>query len=187
MLSVGNDVGRPHLQDMANAGAGLPLDGSQGNAQFYEANDPNQLKLQMRGIIKSAQSCIFRVLGGVVDPGILHHATVTVDGMPVEYQDPHGWVYHQDRKKCHGAKQCIELVGSACLMLQDGTNHTVQGDFLCVYYDPDTSGGGGSGGDGGSTGGGTGGPGMCINANGSCQYDGDCCSGICGGGTCIVN
>src|SRR5690606_20744355 len=97
--------------------------------------------------------------------------------------DPNGWNYHQDRKTCHGSKQCISLEGSACAALQDGANHSVAADFLCTYYDPedppiDPPDNNGSGG-GGTT------PGPCVSPGGGCEYDGDCCSGVCGAGMCI--
>jgi hypothetical protein len=195
VLSVGDEVGEPHLQDMANAGVGLPVGGGQ-NAPFFGANDPGALKNEMKSIIQSTRSCIFRILGGVVDPGLVDRATVTLDGNPLGFQDPNGFTYHQDRQTCQGAKQCIELLGTACETLQDGNDHVVEGDFLCVYHDPDgdpgfgydpDGSGSGSGGDNNGSGGGSGGPGPCIPNNTSgCQYDGDCCSGICGQGTCIA-
>jgi hypothetical protein len=42
VISVGDEVGLPHLQDMANAGAGLAVGGDQ-NAKFYQALDQDQL------------------------------------------------------------------------------------------------------------------------------------------------
>lgn len=196
-LSVGDQVGAPHLQDMANAGVGLPVGGAQ-QAPYYTANDPDQLKNEMRAIIDSARSCIFRVQGGVIDPGLLDQSMLTVDGVAIQYNDPNGWIYHQNRATCQGAKQCIELQGDACLSIQDGQPHDIVGDFLCAYYDPENppiGGGGGGGGNtnngmGGGGGGGGGGPGPCVNAGGGCTFDGDCCSGICSantGGICIVN
>ena len=42
ILGVGTDVSAPHLQDMANAGVGLPVGGPT-NAPYYVANDPADL------------------------------------------------------------------------------------------------------------------------------------------------
>lgn len=222
VLSVGDEVGREHLEDMANAGVGLPVGGAQ-QAPYYSANDPQQLATELQGIIDLARSCIFRVQGGIVDPGVLDQSTVTVDGNVIPFNDPNGWAYHQNRKTCQGAKQCIELRGTACDSIQDGNSHQILGDFACTYYDPDnppisggdgggwvglpggtggsgtggdggtTSGGGGTGGDGGGTSGGGstgGGSTQCRAASSSCDYDGDCCSGICSAttnGICVVN
>lgn len=197
VLSVGDEVGAPHLQDVANAGAGLQVGGAQ-NAPYFEANDPAALKNEMKSIIEGTRSCIFRVLGGVVDPGLVDRGTVTLDGEVLPFQGPNGFTYHQDRKTCQGAKQCIELLGDACEKIQDGDDHMVDGDFICVYHDPDGDpgfgfdpddggDGGGSGGDNNGMGGGGGGPGPCIpNNTAGCAYDGDCCSGLCGSGTCIA-
>ncbi len=200
VLSVGDEVGRSHLQDMANAGKGLAVGGGT-NAPYFQANSPDQLKNQLKGIVQAAQGCTFRINGAVVDPGLLKFSTVTVDGQVVAYDDPNGWIYHQDRKTCHGAKQCIELVGAACDTIQGPGSHAVSGDFLCTYWDPESSGSGsggdggtgtgtGSGGTSGGTGSGSGGPGACEVAGQSCMFAGDCCSGICtaggqGSGICI--
>lgn len=190
VLSVGDNVGRAHLEDMANAGSGLPIGGQQ-QARYYEANDPEQLKNEMQAIIDSARSCIFRVQGGVIDPGLVDQSTVTLDGNVLIYGDANGWNYHQNTQVCEGAKQCISLEGTACESIQDGMQHQILGDFLCTYYDPDNppiGGGGGNGGpgSGGTIGGGGGGPMACANPGSGCSYDGDCCSGVCGGGTCIT-
>lgn len=207
MLSVGDQVGAPHLEDMANAGVGLPLGGAR-QAPYYTANDPEQLSAEMQTIIDAARSCVFRVQGGIIDPGIVDQSTVTVDGMAIAHGDPNGWAYHQNRATCQGAKQCIELKGTACDMIQDGNAHTIHGDFLCTYYDPENppiGGGGGSGGSNDGSGSGTGGggtgsggsgtggggstPGMCAPASSGCEYDSDCCSGVCSAqtnGICVV-
>ncbi len=214
ILSVGNQVGAPHLEDMANAGVGMLVGGAQ-QAPYYTADNPEQLKVEMQAIIDSARSCIFRVEGGIIDPGIVDQSSVTVDGVAIQYGDPNGWRYHQNRATCQGAKQCLELQGDACTKIQDGQPHNIHGDFLCTYYDPQNppigggggtggggtgtgTGGGGTGGSGtggggtgggGTGGGGTGGPAACVNASGGCTYDGDCCSGVCSaqvGGICVV-
>ena len=206
MLSVGDEVGAPHLEDMANAGVGLPVGGAQ-QAPYYTANDPMQLAQEMGKIIDSARSCIFRVEGGIIDPGIVDQSTVTVDGQVVIYGDPNGWIYHQNRQTCQGSKQCIELQGDACTSIQDGGQHNIHGDFLCTYYDPENppigggtggdgtndggTGGGGTGGTGGTGGsGGTGGgPTACVNPGMGCEYDSDCCSGKCSAqtnGICVL-
>ena len=199
VLSVGDEVGAPHLEDMANAGVGLPIGGAQ-QAPYYTANDPQQLTNEMRTIIDSARSCIFRVQGGVIDPGLLDRSTVTVDGAAIAYGDPNGWIYHQNQATCQGAKQCIELQGMACEGIQDGGDHTILGDFLCAYYDPENppiNGGGGGGdvnadpnnGNGGGGGGATEPP-PCRSPGDDCTFDGDCCTGVCSantGGICLVN
>jgi hypothetical protein len=181
---VGDDVGRPHLEDMANAGAGLAVGGPD-QAPYYEASDAQSLKQELRNIIITNRSCIFRIRGGVVDPGLLDKATITLDNTVLEYGGVNGWNYHQDRKTCEGAKQCISLEGTACETLQDGGDHVVQGDFLCTYIDPEDPPDDMPGGDNNGTGGDDG-PGPCVNPGESCTYDGDCCSGVCGGGTCIT-
>jgi hypothetical protein len=66
ILSVGNQVGAPHLQRLANAGAGL--DPATGTAPFYTANDPAQLSAALQAIITGALSCDFDLTSPVADP-----------------------------------------------------------------------------------------------------------------------
>lgn len=183
VLSVGDQVGEQHLQDVATAGAGGQT------APFYRANDPDQLKTTLEKIITGSRDCIFQVDGGILDPRLAPQGNIQVNGAPIPYGD-NGWVFHQDQQLCFGAKQCIELKGSTCDSIQHG--HTqIGGDFLCVYNDPN-----------GDNGYGTTVPGTvppdvtpiptdaCRGAGGDCSYDGDCCSGVCGKtgthGQCVV-
>lgn len=201
VLSVGNEVSEQHLQDMANAGVGLATNDPD-KAPFFRADNPASLKQSMSQIINGSRNCIFQVDGGILDPALANRGTITVNGQPVPYGD---WVLHQREKVCFGAKQCIELRGAACDNIQHG-NVDIQGDFICVYDDPDGKNGYGNdptlgpdgtpiNASGDPTDPGDGGPGdgttSCVNPGGDCQYDGDCCSGLCGtsGGqsACVLN
>jgi hypothetical protein len=205
VLSVGDQVGEKHLDDMATAGmGGVP-------SPFFRATNPEQLKTTLEKIIVGSRECIFQLDGAILDPKLATHADIQVNGTAVPYGDT-GWVFHQDEQTCFGAKQCVELKGAACDTIQRG-DAQVGGNFLCAYGDPNGDNGYGTavpgtlipgdgtitgipgannttGGPNNTTGGPnntTGGPnttpgtnGMCTNIGESCSYDGDCCTGLCG-------
>ena len=57
ILSVGPDVALSHLQQVANTGAGLNRNGSEGNAPFYTANNSEELDAAFQEIIGDSISC----------------------------------------------------------------------------------------------------------------------------------
>lgn len=83
VLSVGTDIAEEHLQDVANAGAGLPVGGTD-NAPYYVATDPEELAMQIETIIGGARTCEF-TLDGEVDPTRVDEGTVTLDGVPLVF------------------------------------------------------------------------------------------------------
>lgn len=121
IIAVGNDVSESHQQDMANAGLGLPLDGSMGNAPYYPANDQSALQDAFEEIINGVRSCILDVSGSI-DPEKADQGTVTLDGEVLVYGDPNGWQLNSPTE--------IELVGAACEAIQEG-DHTITGTFPC--------------------------------------------------------
>jgi hypothetical protein len=126
IIAVGGDVSAQHQQDMANAGTGKPLDGSQGNSPYYPANDQSALANAFTEIINGVRSCIL-TLEGTVDPTKAGEGQVFLDGMELGYNDPNGWQLNSPSE--------IELLGTACETIQDG-NHTVTGDFDCGIIGP---------------------------------------------------
>jgi hypothetical protein len=124
IISVGNEVGLPHLQDMANAGQGLEVGGAQ-NAPFYQALDQDQLYDAFDTIINGVRDCIFTLEGNVV-PGYEDQGTVILDGQKLGKDDPNGW-------KLNGSNE-IQLLGEACESIQNG-EHELSVDFPCGGYD----------------------------------------------------
>lgn len=119
IISVGADVGIQHLQDMANAGAGLAVNGGN-DAPYYQALDQASLISAFDNIIDGVRGCIFTLDGEVVgDPAA---GTVVLDGEPLTYGDPNGW-------KLNNANE-VELVGAACEAIQDG-EHDLDVSFPC--------------------------------------------------------
>ncbi len=118
ILSVGNQVGAPHLQRLANAGAGL--DPATGTAPFYTANDPAQLSAALQAIITGALSCDFDLTSPVADPTTGAGAQVTLGGMTLTY--PTDWTFVD--------ADTIRLVGAACTSFRSGST-TLSATFEC--------------------------------------------------------
>ena len=117
VLSVGNQVGAPHLQRVANAGAGL--DPATGNAPYFTANDPTQLANQLSQIITGTLSCDFDLTGTVSDtsqPG----GTVTLGGMTLTFGTD--WTFVDNNT--------IRLLGAACDTFKGGAS-TLSATFEC--------------------------------------------------------
>lgn len=123
IISVGADVSLGHLQDMANAGVGLPVGGSQ-NAPFYQALDQNALIQAFNDIIYGVRPCTFK-LDGTVEAGKEDQGTVNLDGNPLGYEDPDGW-------KLNGNDE-VELTGAACDAIKSG-DHDLKINFPCGSY-----------------------------------------------------
>lgn len=126
IIAVGSDVSLQHQQDMANAGAGKPLDGSQGNAPYYPAGDQAALVAAFNEIINGVRSCILDI-SKAIDPEKAGEGHVYIDGVEIGYQDPNGWQLNNPTQ--------IELLGTSCEAIQNG-NHTVTGVFDCTAIIP---------------------------------------------------
>ncbi len=119
-----------HLQDLANAGQGLPVAAppdqlkyqactpthtlaatyagaaeTPGTAKFYTAANAADLETAIRGLLNSVVSCTYDMNATVVgDPA---RGTVKINDMGVPYNDPNGW-------KLEDNKVQITLQGTAC-------------------------------------------------------------------------
>jgi hypothetical protein len=119
-LFVGEaDEAGNHPQQMANAGAGLPI--ATGNADFYEATNPAQLAAAFNQIIGGVLSCDLR-LDSRVDPADVSTGIVTVNGTRLVFE--RDWTLDADGQTLH-------IVGSACDMLKTTPNATVDAEFAC--------------------------------------------------------
>lgn len=115
ILSVGDQVGEPHLQDMANVGIGLAEDGSQGNAPFWVGNNPQELEDAFNEIISDSISCDIQIDKPFDDKEKACNdpdSDVRLNDIPLSC--PSEW-----RVK-PGADDIIELVGSACDTFKSG-------------------------------------------------------------------
>lgn len=109
VISVGDQVGESHLQDLANAGQGV-ADGDP-DATFYIANDTDALVAAFQDIIAGVRACTFE-LGEPLTADQAPGCEVTVNDNPVPYDDPNGWGLDSDME--------IELQGDACAQIQEG-------------------------------------------------------------------
>ena len=103
VIGVGDQIGATRLREMANAGAGQPID--TGDAAPFSALDPAQFVAAMNAITFSIRSCSF-ALNGTVEPGQETSGTVTLDGKPLTFDDPNGWILSSHSQ--------LEVLGTAC-------------------------------------------------------------------------
>lgn len=119
VISVGDEVGADHLQDMANAGVG------KGNnpmidAPYYVANNPDQLVEAFNTIIGGVKGCVFTI-NGEVDPAKGVQGMVAIDGDELDY----GTEWRMIDGKT------FEVLGQACETIEDGDLHHISAVFPC--------------------------------------------------------
>ncbi|HLU65962.1 MAG TPA: vWA domain-containing protein [Kofleriaceae bacterium] len=119
IISVGADIAQSHLQDMANAGVGLPVGGVE-NAPYYQALNPDALVAAFEQIIGDVRSCSFAI-DGRVDLGQADRGTVTLDGVELEFGTQ--WQLSDE--------STLELLGTACDTIMGGGDHLVEAEFTC--------------------------------------------------------
>jgi hypothetical protein len=119
IISVGADVSAQHLQEMANAGQGVqPGDP---DAPYYQALDQAALLDAFDSILASVRSCQLDLMTPLT-PDVAMGCTVEINGIPVPLDDPNGWQLNTETE--------IELLGTACEALQEGTS-SVQMECPC--------------------------------------------------------
>jgi hypothetical protein len=135
VIGISSDVGTLHLQDLANAGAGLPVrppdmtfmyncinpgfatmsaryaaaGETPGTAPVYQPADPAAITSTLRAVIRGVHGCGF-ALHGEVDLEKADLGTVRLDDTPLLYEDANGWRMRDSRT--------LELMGDACARLQ---------------------------------------------------------------------
>ncbi len=119
ILSVGSGVSDAHLQDMANAGVGLPVGGAQ-NAPYYVANNQGQLVDAFNEIIHGARSCEF-VVEGIVDLARADEGTVVLNSQTLEFGTE--WDMLDE--------STLVLLGTACDTFLTEDNVTMLANFPC--------------------------------------------------------
>jgi hypothetical protein len=126
VISVGPETSQQHLQDLANAGAGLPVGGAQ-NATFYLALDQSALFNAFQDIINGVRSCVID-LDGSLTPEDAAEGHVILDGQELPFNDPNGWSFTPPDK--------VELQGTACEAIQSG-DHELTVTFPCGIVTPE--------------------------------------------------
>jgi hypothetical protein len=123
-LELNDQTAIQFLQDMANAGTGMPTGQAPmcaGCAPYYTANNPADLVTGLNSIISGVLSCDL-TLSGQVDPTQASQGTVTLNGTQLTYGTD--WTIT-------GGGTTLQLLGSACTMLQQSTNPQVDASFPC--------------------------------------------------------
>ena len=117
ILSVGSNVGAAHLQDMANAGAGVDS-----GAKYYVGSDPATLASSFDTIIRGVRTCIFK-LSGAVETGAEKDGEVKLNGTLLTFNGPNGWRLNDP--------VTLELVGTACTTFKTSDQVTLEASFPC--------------------------------------------------------
>ena len=118
VLSVGDAVAQTHLQKLANAGVGQPLD--TGTAPYYVANNPTELIDAINDIIRGVRSCEL-ALDGAVDTSDPCSGTVTLNGMVLQCGTD--WRLIDE--------STIELLGAACDTFLNEDEVNLAAEFPC--------------------------------------------------------
>lgn len=119
IISVGDEVGADHLQQMANVGVGKDPDDAM-PAPYYEALDAGQLVDAFNEIIGTFISCELTI-DGEVDLEQACEGTVTLDGEELECGVD--WDVPDETT--------LRLRGEACETLKDGGSHSVDARWPC--------------------------------------------------------
>ena len=122
VISVGNEAGEQHLQEMANLGAGLDQFASPG-AQVYYPEDPVALADTLQTLIGAELSCELALDGKGVMMGYECMGTVTLNGQELECNGADGWKLNDPTH--------IELQGAACEKFKNATDAALNANFPC--------------------------------------------------------
>ena len=109
VVSVGTETSAEHLQDVANAGAGVQA--GDPDAEFFVAIDQPSLAQAFVDIVSGTQDCEFDIDANLMAGGA-ETCVVTVNGDPVALDDADGWQTISPGE--------IELLGGACAAIQEG-------------------------------------------------------------------
>ena len=121
VVAVGAEIDITHQQQVANAGLGF--DPNAGDAApLFRTNDRTELTNALNKIIAGVRSCKFKLNGSIV-PGTESQGSVTLNGVPLVFNDPNGW-------KVVSATE-IEVVGAACTTVKTTVNAQINVRFPC--------------------------------------------------------
>ncbi len=141
-----------HLQDIANAGQGLPVQAppeglkyqactptnvlaatyagaaeTPGTAPYFTAANEAELKTALSGLLNSVVSCTYDMDAKVVGNPAL--GTVKINGVEVPYNDPNGWKLEDNQVQ-------VTLQGTACDTFKSTPNAELFVSFPCKVAVP---------------------------------------------------
>lgn len=119
VLSVGTQIAQTHLQHIANAGQGLPIE-TANPAPYYVASNPAQLAAGFSAMLRGTRTCEF-TLSKAVDPSAASTGVVTMNGAALAY----GTAWTVDNS------MTLRLVGEACETLKNADNVVLAAQFPC--------------------------------------------------------
>jgi uncharacterized protein YegL len=149
IVSVGGEVDRGHLGDVANAGTGQPVEdrqmavhyqcpstmahysASSGNAPFFEpdVNDRDALVSTLANTIAGVRSCVFDLEGKVqIDLAMADQGLVEINDQRVPFGGADGY-------RLNSATQ-LELLGAACQELRQPSTTSISIDYPCQAIQP---------------------------------------------------
>jgi hypothetical protein len=117
-LSVGTVIDNEHLQEVANAGAGVAA--GQPNAPLYRGNNPAELKAAFDSIINGVVTCDLTINGQVTQDDAAG-AYVLLNGRQIIFGTD--WILV--------GNNVIRLQGAACTELKTSAQAIVNGTFPC--------------------------------------------------------
>ena len=143
VIGVG-EIGLSHLQDLANAGLGLPVQRrapsedcpdanfnrgsyseSGGDARVFNPADPAALKADIAGIVGRLRGCSY-TLNTDVDPDKVHLGTVWIGDDVIPFDDDNGW-------RMNSATE-LELLGDSCEAIKTVLDPDVYISFPCEVF-----------------------------------------------------
>lgn len=144
IFSIGGQVDRNHLADVANAGLGQQVvdrnnavmyqcpmkrgsyGTSAGNAPYFEpdVNDQTALVKAIEGVVSSVRSCVFDLQGRLeIDLDAAEQGQIEIDGERVPFDATDGY-------RMNSATQ-LELLGKSCEKLRRPETRRIFIDFPC--------------------------------------------------------
>jgi hypothetical protein len=125
VIGVGPEATDAHLRELANLGQGhLPEDPGD---RFHRVFDTQQLAEALGAIAGDVQECVFD-LNGTVAQTSASAGDVTLDGLPLEHDDPNGWHLVSPTR--------LSIDGSACEAIQSADDAVLDISFPCGVFVP---------------------------------------------------
>ena len=122
VISVGTDTSMMHLQQMANIGAGMPMDMMPGAKVFYPENTA-ELSATLSELIGKELSCEVKLEGKGVIEGRECEGKVSIDGKELECNGADGWRLNDPLH--------IEVLGTACETFKKSAQSMLLANFPC--------------------------------------------------------